>query len=107
MSRAADLNTLFAELQPVNLQAFTSLCSDRENNFLRESLTSAHFRQVQRGRARVALKYCCAIAQNTKRISQIVRVAADMAGGFDAELQRAAETAVRVRTHILVLQARL
>jgi len=57
-----------AGLTPVDLDAFENLTDPEEEEYLRENLSSAEFRRIQRLRIRAAKMYVAALSQNASTL---------------------------------------
>jgi hypothetical protein len=63
-SRGGDLQTLAAQLRPVDVSAFCNLISASEQQFLRENLPPREFRSIHRQRMGAAVEYVRSAAHN-------------------------------------------
>lgn len=106
------LEELEGRTQPVDLDAFRNLTDPQEEQYLREQLTPADFRAVQRERLHAALGYVRRVAHNA---SILLRLGSEARHNADPEVagvaEELAESAFRLRAYALLamglLQARI
>jgi len=63
----------WSDLRQVDVAAFRNLLVAEDNEFLRNSLTSHHYRQVRRARARAMQEYLMWIAENCALLGSLLR----------------------------------
>jgi len=91
-------------LQPVDLEAFRNLMDPAEEDYLRENLSRADFRVVQRERLRAALEYISCAAQNAAILVRAADAARRSSEPSVAEAgERLMNSAIRLR--LLAFQA--
>jgi hypothetical protein len=64
-SKGGDLCELSARLRPIDVQAFRNLIDQREEEYLREHLSSGDFRSIHRERMLAAVEYVWCATRNT------------------------------------------
>jgi hypothetical protein len=64
-SKGGDLCELSARLRPIDVQAFRNLIDQREEQYLREHLSSGDFRSIHRERMLAAVEYVWCATKNT------------------------------------------
>lgn len=92
----------------VDAQAFRNLTSPAEEEFLRESLSPAQFRAIQRKRLRAALGYVGAVASNAAVLARMGESARNSADPAVAEAGRKlVDDAIRLRISALQAEVKL
>ena len=96
------------QLTPVDLEAFENLTDPEEEQYLRENLSPAEFRRVQRTRLRAAKLYVAALSQNAAvlvAVGQSARSNADP--NIAATGQEIVQRAIRLKIWCLVSRLRM
>ncbi len=90
------------QLQPIDVEAFRNLLDEGEEEFLRQNLRPAEFREVQRQRALAAVDYVRGAAQNARiliGVAEAARQSSDPAVVSAAE--KLSENAVQLRVYAI------
>jgi hypothetical protein len=92
----------------VDVQAFANLIDPSEERFLREKVSAADFRLLQRQRLRVAREYLGRVGQNAQLMVQAGQIIERHNSGAEAERARQhVKDAMRLRTLVFMAQCSL
>ena len=106
--RGDALHTYTGQLTPVDLEAFENLADPEEEQFLRNNLSPADFRRVQRTRLRAAKLYVAVLSRNAAvlvSVGQSARSNADP--NIAATGQEIVQRAIRLKIWCLVSLLRI
>jgi hypothetical protein len=99
---------LSRQIRPVDLEAFRNLVNPEEEAFLRASLRSRQFRQIQRERMRAALGYVRDTSQNAVLLMHLGEAASlSTDPGIAQAGKRLIDSALKVRLNTLLYSALL
>jgi len=105
---SGNLDTLAAQLKPIDVDAFRNLIDEREEAFLRERLPAKEFRSLHRERTLAAIEYVRCAAQNAGiliRLAEAAKLAPDPA--VSAAAEKLLENALRLRLQSFQVVPRL
>jgi hypothetical protein len=99
---------LEGQTQPIDLEAFRNLMDPAERDYLREHVSRADFRRLERQRMRAARVYVRRAAHNA---AVLVRLGEAAQASADAEIARAGQelvnSALQLRLNALVVEGQL
>jgi hypothetical protein len=75
-ARSRDLNVLASQLRPIDVGAFRNLINEREEEFLRQSLSWHEFRRIHGERMLAAIDYVRGAARNAGILIRLAEAAA-------------------------------
>ena len=87
----------------VNVEAFRSLLDPEEEHFLRRALPHEAFRQLQRRRLALAMKYARRISENAAMLMHLVNAANSIGRQDGSDQLRAAAIEVRINANMILL----
>jgi hypothetical protein len=96
------------QIRPVDVEAFRNLIDPGEEAFLRENLSAAEFRAIQRERLRAAVEYIACAAHNAAILVRVGELARRSPNPSIAEAgEKLLDSAIRLRLYAVQATAKL